>query len=182
MISIDMENSGSESDDSWTPSKGPPGAGPASGRRYRWVYQSSAPSPSASSGDTVEPLPLWAQVAYEDGSIVEYYSRHHDQWFHWLRFTWSLLRGTVPLPLSTTSGLAGQNSSALTWTCASCEDTSTKRIRRGAHSQLGVWQTARISKAAQSNLGRAYRVSLDGAGDTSLVVPATSVRIQCGNM
>ena len=121
MISIDVESSSADSDDSWMPSKGPPGAGPASGRRYRWVWMSSAPSQSASSRDTVEPLPSWAQAAYEDGSMVEYYLCHHDQWFLAV-VSLAALQGTVPSQWSTTSGLAEQNRSAMTWTSASCDD------------------------------------------------------------
>lgn len=40
----------------------------------------------------------------------------------------------------------------------------------------GVWQTAQISKAKFSNLGRSYMVTLDGSAGASLIVPATSVR------
>ena len=170
VIGIDVESSGSESDDSWTPSKG-----------YRWVWNSPAPSHSASSSETCEPLPSWVQAAYEEGSTVEYFSCHNDQW----------LLAVVSLaalhmePLGRDSFVAVVYNVRIGRTQQQRTDVDLRYLRRPLepHESVevrtlpsGAWQTARISKAAQSDLGRAYIVALDGAGGTSLVVPATSVR------
>ena len=58
IVSIDVESTCSESDESWTPSQGPSGGGsPTDGLQRTRV-----------------------QFAYEDESKVEYYSCHKDQW------------------------------------------------------------------------------------------------------
>lgn len=180
-VCIDVESSSSESHDSWTPAKAPPDARPASGRRYRWVSKSVAPSGSASSNDTTEPLPSWAEAAYEDASIVEYYSCHNDQWL----LAVVSLAALHEEPLRRDSFVAVVYNVKIGRTGQERTDVDLRFLRRPLEPHdvvevralpSGVWQAAQISKATQSNLGRSYRVTHDGTDGASLIVPGTSIR------
>ena len=179
--SVEAGRSSSESEeDLWTPSLAPTGGG-SSGRHFRWVWKSTAPSGGASASDTIEPLPMWVKAAHEDGSIVEYYSCHNDQWF----LAVVSLAALHTEPLGPESFVAVVYNVVIGRTKQQRTDVDLRLLRRplGLNESVevrtlpsGVWQAARILKATQSDLGRAYKVTLDGEGGKSLLVPATSLR------
>ena len=181
VIDIDAESSSSVQGDLWMPSMGPSGAGSSSGRHFRWVWNSACPSVGANARGTVEPLPEWVRAAYEDGSTVEYYSCHNDQWC----LAVVSLAALHMEPLGPKSFVAVVYNVVIGRSGQQRTDVEVRFMRRPLcpHESVevrtptsGVWQAAHILKAAQSNLGRAYKVALDGEGDASLVLPATSIR------
>lgn len=176
--SAQEQSSSSQSDDSWIPPKGPLGFG--SGRHYRVVAKSTAPSGSGSFSDTIDPLPSWVNPAYEDGSLVEYYSFHNDQW----------LLAVVSLAALHTEPVGRDSFVAVVYNVRIGKsqqlrnDVGLAFLRRPLEPMepvevraplTGVWQAAHILKVAHSSLGRSYMVSLDSVG-VSVLVPGTSVR------
>ena len=179
MVGIDVE-SPSESDDSWAPSKGPPGVGSSSGRHFRWVWKSAAPATGANSG-AIEPLPEWVRPAYEDGSIVEYYSCHHDQWC----LAVVSLAALHTEPLGTESFVAVIYNVTIGRSKQQRFDVDLRLLRKPLepHDSVEVrdpsscaWRGAEVLKATYTDVGRSYILGLDAAGGARVPVPATWVR------